>query len=323
MSHSVTAIMTCHNERAFIEQAVLSVAEQTAADRIVEIIVVNDRSTDGSQAVLDALCARLPKLRILQGEGRGVSAARNLALAETKGDLIAILDGDDYWTPDKLASQLPAFADPRVGIVYGDWYDVDMQAGTTRLVTARRFTADSEDTLARYFVDDAPIIPSTAIVRRAVFDDVGLFDVEIRWGEDTDFCLRTAERWRFQHVPGGLLYKRAHGGNLTSNLERLLPVQEMLTRRFAERNPELGRFRRQRMGRRYAVVGNNCAMRGEIAKASRYFAAALRSDPFQARTWAYVGLATIPTGLSKRVRSAIKHVVHRRARAPGEGHAAK
>ncbi len=313
MTQSVSVIMTCHNESAFIEQAVLSAARQTASHAIMEIVVVNDGSSDDSQEVLEALRLDVPLLRIIKTDGVGLPAARNLAIAATSGSIIAILDGDDYWAADKIERQLPALGDPRVGIVYSDWHDVDVRQGSiAKLVTARRYEASSEDTLSRYFVYDAPIMPSTALIRRAVFDDVGLFDPEVRWGEDTEMFLRVAERWRFQHVPGGLLYKRAHGGNITSNLERLLPVHKMLTDRFIGRNPELARFRRRRLGRRYAVVGNNCASRGELGKAYGYFASALRNDPLQMRTWAYVALAAIPGGVSGRLRNRIKELIHGR-----------
>ena len=82
-------------------------------------------------------------------------------------------------------------------------------------------------------------------------------------GEDTEMCLRIAERWQFQHVPGGLTFKRRHAHNSTRHLETLLPINVALTQRFVARNPSLEPFIGQRLSRRYARVGHDCARRGQ------------------------------------------------------------
>ena len=209
---SVSVVITCHNEERTIEQAVRSVEAQTAFDAIDEIIVVNDGSRDGSEVVLERLADEMEKLRIIEASGLGQSAARNRALREARADLIAILDGDDFWTPEKLACQLPAFArNGNIGLVYGDFVDFSRDDATDgRIIAVRRFDPESSHQLRDYFVHDGPIMPSTAVIRRSVFDDVGLFDESLRIGEDTEFCLRVAEKWRFCHVPGAFTFKRRH-----------------------------------------------------------------------------------------------------------------
>ena len=107
---SVSVVITCHDEERTIEQAVRSVEAQTTFDVVDEIIVVNDGSRDGSEVVLERLAGEIEKLRIIETPGLGLSAARNRALREARGEFIAFLDGDDFWTPEKLERQLPAFA---------------------------------------------------------------------------------------------------------------------------------------------------------------------------------------------------------------------
>ena len=107
---SVSVVITCHDEERTIEQAVRSVEAQTTFDVVDEIIVVNDGSRDASGVVLDRLAGEIEKLRIIETPGLGQCAARNRAVREVRGEFIAFLDGDDFWTPEKLERQLPAFA---------------------------------------------------------------------------------------------------------------------------------------------------------------------------------------------------------------------
>lgn len=301
---TISVIMTCHNEAAFIEQAIRSVVAQTAYDLIDEIIVVNDGSTDDSRVVLERLASEIPKLSIITSSGVGLPAARNLALAKARGRYIALLDGDDYWTVEKTRKQMEAFpTSPDIGLIYSDFYDFSTpDAADAQLINVRAIQAQDPQMLADYFVHDAPIVPSTAIIRREVFDSVGVFDAEIKLGEDTEMFLRIAERWRFQHVRGGLAYKRRHGKNLTHRLDRLVPVADMLTRRFVERNPELAPLAAKRMARRYASAGNNCLKFGERRQALSCLLFALKLDPFYGRLYAYFLMVLVPASLAFSLR---------------------
>ncbi len=314
---SVSVIMTCHNEAAYVEEAIRSVVTQTAYDRIDEIIIVDDGSTDGSPGILLQLAKEIRKLRIVTATGVGLPAARNLALAEAVGAYIAILDGDDLWTPDKLERQLPAIeGNPRVGLVYGDFHDFTADdRSDARLIKVRRYGCDTSDLLKSYFIEGGPIVPSTTIIRREVFDTVGPFDPEVRLSEDAEMFLRVAERWAFQHVPGGFLYKRQHGRNLTRRLDALLPVAEMLTERFVARNPRLGAYVGKRLARRHGKSGSDCLAKGERAKALEHFRKALRLDPFFWRTYAYLVIALLPPRLGTMIRHSARGIL----RAPKNG----
>ncbi len=309
---NVAVILTCHNEEAFIEQGIRSIASQTAADRIEEIVVVDDASTDGSAALLDRLARAIPRLRVQRSNGGGVSVARNLAIRETRAPLVAFLDGDDYWVDDKLERQLAVLeADERIGLVYSDFVDFsEPDASDAQLVTVRRYHVDTPETLADYYVNDGPIMPSTVVIRRAVFDDVGVFDASMRVAEDTEFCLRVAERWRFQHVPGGLAYKRRHGRNLTLRLDALLPANEVVTQVFAERNPSLRKLVRKRLSRRYARVGHDCARRGETGAALVYLGKAVAQAPLFWRAYLYLALLLVPRGLRSPVLRMGRRLYH-------------
>jgi glycosyltransferase involved in cell wall biosynthesis len=291
----VAVIMTCCNEEAYIAQAVRSVTGQTDSTSVVEIVVVDDGSKDGSRQVLAALAREDSRIRVLHTQGIGLPAARNLAIRESSAPLIAFLDGDDYWRSDKLEQQLKVFANERVGLVYSDYVDfTNADLSDALLVNVRRFSSDTPHTLAEYFVHDGPIVPSTAIIARTIFEDVGLFDEQMRPGEDTELFLRIAERWQFQHVPGGLSFKRRHAQQVTRQLETLLPMNLEMTERFVRRNPSLERLIGQRLSRRYARVGHDCAQHGQGLLAFSNLSRAVTHAPFFWRAYAYLALLMLP-----------------------------
>ena len=309
---SVSVVITCHNEERTIEQAVRSVEAQTAFDAVLEIMVVNDGSRDSSELVLERLAGEIEKLRLIETPGLGRPAARNRALGEASGEFIAILDGDDFWTPQKLARQLPAFGrGENIGLVYGDFVDFSRDdAADGRVIAVRRFNPESADQLRNYFVHDGPIILSTVVVRRSVFDDVGLFDESFLVGQDTEFCLRVATSWRFCHVPGAFTFKRRHPGQITAKLEAVLPNAARATQQFAASHSELRPLAGRRMGRVHAKVSVDCAMRGEWRKALHHHLRAIRLAPLYWRAWANVVLLLAPASVVRPCYEAIKRPWH-------------
>jgi glycosyltransferase involved in cell wall biosynthesis len=310
---SVSVVMTCHDEERTIEQAVRSVEAQTTFDSVVEIFVVNDGSQDGSKAVLERLDDEIEKLTIIETPALGQAGARNRALGEAKGDFIALLDGDDFWTPEKLERQLPAFArSEQIGLVYGDIVDFSREDATDgRVVTVRRFNPESAHQFRDYFVHDGPIVPSALVVRRSVFDDVGLFDESLRIGEDTEFCLRVAEKWRFCHVPGAFTFKRRHPGQLSWRLDVLLPNAAVVTQHCASIHPELRSLAGRRMARLYAKVSADCAMKGEWRNALRHDLRAISLAPFYWRPWASLVLLVAPVSVVRPFYEGLKKPWHR------------
>ena len=125
--------------------------------------------------MLERLAKGIDQLRIIKTPGLGPSAARNRGVREAKGQFIAFLDGDDFWTPEKLERQLPAFArSEKTGLVYGDFVEFSRDDATDgRIVTVRRFDPEKPYHLRDYFVHDGPVMPSTLVIRRSVFHDVG------------------------------------------------------------------------------------------------------------------------------------------------------
>ena len=203
---SVSVVIPVYNGELFLWEALESVAWQTRpAD---EIIAVDDGSTDGSVAVMR--CFR--GVTCIVQTNAGVSAARNTGIARARGEIIALLDADDIWTPDKLERQVAALvASP------GDGYSLGHH---------REFAEPGFDvsffTRPETFGQAAPSpIPSSWVVWQETFARVGAFDPEFSLSEDAEWLLRAKDKdvsvaW----VHDVLLLRRLHGANLTGNVEQ-------------------------------------------------------------------------------------------------------
>jgi hypothetical protein len=222
------------------------------------------------------------------------------------------LDGDDYWTSDKLASQLPAFLRGKnIGLVYGDFIDFSRDdAADGQIITVRRFDPTSPHQLRDYFVHDGPIMPSTSIVRRRVIEDVGLFDESLCICEDTEFCLRIAEKWRFCHVPGAFTFKRRHPGRISSRIEGFLPNNTLLSQRFSARHSELKPLVGRRMARGHVKASIDCKTKGEQRRATRHGATAIRLAPLYWRSWINLILVLAPICVARPVYEGLKRPWH-------------
>ena len=137
----VSVCITCYNEAEYIGSAIRSALEQTAIDRIKEIIVVDDGSTDESERQIRELAAEDTRLIHVTQQNQGLPAARNAAMRRATGRYIAFLDGDDFWEPRKASLQLAAFEDPGIGLVYSDYVDFQTDRAEDRmLICVRRFS---------------------------------------------------------------------------------------------------------------------------------------------------------------------------------------
>ena len=303
----ISVCITCHNESAFVEEAVRSVLRQTAADHIEQIIIVDDGSTDGSPEKLQRLADETGRIHLITQENRGLPVARNRAMREATGDLIAFLDGDDIWAPSKIEKQIAAFADPIVGLVYSDYVDfLDKRLDQGMLVCVRRLTGHGPSLAKDYYLRNAPIMPSTAAIRKEVLERIGGFDEGSRVGEDTDYWMRIMlAGFGVRHTPGRLAFKRRHERNITGNLERLVQIFEQQTHRFAQQHSCLRPLVHRRLSRCYAKVAESLMVNGRIARSVRYLLRALRHDPCNPRGYIYaLALPAYAIGGAEAISSA-------------------
>jgi glycosyltransferase involved in cell wall biosynthesis len=255
----VSVIIPTHNRKAFVLEAVDSVFAQTYED--YELIVVDDGSTDGTGRALEQHGERL---HYLYQANEGVSAARNCGLAHTQGEFISFLDSDDLWLPKKLAIQV-AFMDqhPEAQICYTD--ELWIRRGVR--VNPKKRHAKYSGEIYRHCLPLCIISPSSALMRRGLFEQVGTFDPGLPVCEDYDLWLRVAARFPVFFIPQRLIVKRGghpdqlsrgEWGNDRYRVKALAKILEM-----GVLTPQLRRLTIQELHRKVGVLISGYLKRGK------------------------------------------------------------
>lgn len=222
----VSVIIPAYNAARFLPEAVESVRQQTTP--VHEIIVVDDGSTDETEQVVKSLGEDIVYIRQANG---GVSAARNRGISEATGEIIAFLDADDLWLPQKVENQVRVFRNPEVALVAADRAEIDAHGG---LLLDSLFKKQG---LYEFFAElggnpvpqalsrlvQVNFIPTSSVmVRKLVLFQVGVFDTAIRYGEDLELWARIASQYAISCLPEVLIRYRQHGNNATQATEKLL-----------------------------------------------------------------------------------------------------
>jgi glycosyltransferase involved in cell wall biosynthesis len=199
-------VVPTYNRAGLVERAVRSVLAQTVEE--LEVLVVDDASTDGTGRVVEALAdARIRYVR--HPEKRGGARARNTGIDLATGDYVAFLDSDDEWLPRKIEAQLDVFAEAgeRVGAVYCPSLTDRGHGPVPRRGTLHR--GDVHDVLLGGW---CPPTTSLFVLRRTVLDAGHRFDPELPGFQDLDLWLRISREWEFDYAPEPLVVQHAHGG---------------------------------------------------------------------------------------------------------------
>lgn len=230
MTPAVSVAIAAYNYDRYLSGALESALRQTLRD--IEVVVVDDGSTDRTPAVVRPFLLD-PRVRYVRTEHRGVSVAKNLAVRTGTAPLVAFLDADDVWLPQKLERQLPLLErDPGVGVAYTRRYEIDPE-GRRRPFRRPPF---HRGRVAEPLFRGNFICFSSAVIRRDAFERAGGFDESLPMAVDYDLWLRVALTHRFDYVEEPLvLYRRGHA-NISSRHEERILVALGVMRRFLERS---------------------------------------------------------------------------------------
>jgi glycosyltransferase involved in cell wall biosynthesis len=284
----VSVVIPTYNRAHLVSRSIQSVLSQTYQD--FEVIVVDDGSTDNtSEAVNSIGDERVNYIR--HDVNKGASASRNTGIRAARGELIGFLDSDDEWLPQKLQKQVDRFdiASPNVGLVYGGYVVIDDE---TKKAIGQVHPEKRGYVFKEVLKASHPPSPLTPLVKRECFEKVGLFDEDIRFGEDWDMWLRIAEHYEFDFVDEMVAKYHVSRHQVTrdrvSALEELSKFRAKHQRQLSE-NPAILAHQLKWIGQRYLLDGEYAAARG-------YLVQAVRANPRGVRLYIHLLAAyTVPS----------------------------
>jgi glycosyltransferase involved in cell wall biosynthesis len=268
--------MPAYNAERELDQAVESALAQTVSD--LEVIVVDDGSTDGTLAMAESF--RDPRVQVVSQENGGAAAARNTGIAHAKGRYVAFLDADDIWLPSKLEEQLGVLesrADVQAVQCGAYWVDDRLQ-----LLSVRRCEVSSDPLLDTLRFQNMPAALSTLMVERSKFDEIGGFDTSLEILEEWDMMIKAARYCNLFSIPQPLILYRWYPGNRSRDLDiHIEPGFKVLDRLFKdpELPPRIRERKRELYGRFYTMLAGGAFKVRRWRECARWGARALRTDP--------------------------------------------
>lgn len=275
----VSVIITAYNASRWIAETISSVIAQDFNE--YEIIVVNDGSTDDTEAVVSRFGEKVQCIRKPNG---GQPSARNVGIRAARGKYLAFVDADDLWTKDKLRLQVELLEATDTAWAYSDAFAVDGRSGRTLYKFSRRLRQYDGDILKPLFLSN--FIPSpTPIIRRSVFGEVGLFNENPDMcpiGEDWNMWLRIAAIYPVALIPQPLAYYRVHSASISVGADPFIKIRGCLAvveEAVSHEPARLGPFKNRALSNIYIAHGRLLAVRGQTVSARRMFLRAMRLTP--------------------------------------------
>lgn len=255
----VSVIMPTYNGAEFIGETIESVLAQTY--RPIELVVVDDASQDETPEIVASYAEHHPdRIQLERGRQRlGPCRRRNEAIALSRGPLIAWLDQDDLWLPDKTARQVELLrSQPETGLVYAGYEAFDSETDAT-LPWRDRLSEAEGDVLVPLFVRGCFIAAPTALFRRAVLErrSLRLRETDFSFGDDYFLWLALSLDWQVARIDDVLARYRRHAANESTRLSstnfhllRVNLLKEFLAA-FPEARARLGPWRRRGLATNY------------------------------------------------------------------------
>jgi len=299
---TVSLVIATFNHGRFLPDALDSAIAQTL--RGIEIIVVDDGSTDDTPAVLARYSGRI---RVVRQPNRGLAAARNAGLAAAHGSYVSFLDADDVMMPTKLAEQVAVLdRAPSVGWTYCDVL-IETVATGAETRASERFGYGARMLEGWLFPEliRGNFIPAIApLVRRTALDAVGGFDDRLTALEDWDLWLRLSLIAEARYSPAVLVRYRVHQGGMSEDRARMdrnrFYVLDKLCRARPAAVEGLGAAGRRIIADTHNWLGKDAYARGDWAEARRRFAASLVTVPWQRQAPVLLGLSLVRAGTRPR-----------------------
>lgn len=240
----VSVIVPTHNRRHILSQAINSILCQHKVS--IEVVVVDDGSTDGTGPWLDCVAAKDPRIKVVRhAQPRFISGARNSGVAQASGRWLAFCDDDDIWAPDKLAMQLGALRASSAR-----WSCTGIVVVNDRLEIVGHHEVRGGEVLTGLL--EANAIPTSSVIAEAgLLREIGGFDPALRGSEDWDAWIRLAQRSPLAAVNRPLIAYRVGSQSLSMNINHMRAGRLVIAERYAALSAACGAKRGEAAHERY------------------------------------------------------------------------
>lgn len=279
----VSVVVRAWNRAHLIRDTLESIIAQTERD--LEILVVDDGSTDGTEGIVEEAARIDARVRLLRQDHRGPAAALNTGVRAARGSYVAFLDSDDLWAPECVARRVEALrADPSLGAVLVDWESFG-EGSAGRPSPRELLERTSGDLLVplfriNFFSLCAAMLPSTALA------EAGPVDESLGAAEDYDLGLRVALKRPIVFLPDRLVRVRSHANHIMADPTAYRFRCAVLERFAADHADRLPRaVVRDRLAEVNRMVGDAYLLARDVARARWYFGRSLRYRPWQTGVW--------------------------------------
>lgn len=297
----VSIIIPVYNS-LYLEDCIQSCLDQTLGSDSLEIIIIDDKSTDDTVARVSEMAHQYPLTLIQLPENSGPAAARNAGMKQATGEYIAFLDSDDMMVPEKLHKQLNyCIENPEIEAVISGIEEIDAGGATIRHLV-RLFSENREEQVKIIFLDNLHTITSTLLFKRSLLDASGLMDPTLKNLEDMDFALRLLQHARMHYLPECLTIRRLLSSGLSHSASEQLFMDSR--QRFLEQAVTLHTFLepdvRQYWLLNYSRLGRVLQRQGQVKRARYYYLLSLKQGLNMVGLLGYI-LSFGPVGVQQKL----------------------
>lgn len=288
MNPKISVIIPTYNRADLLPRAINSVLNQTFQD--FELIIVDDGSTDNTKQVVQEFQNKDSRIKYIWQENSGGPAGpRNIGIRHSEGEYIAFLDSDDEWLLEKLEKQLKLFKNSKkknLGFVGCNALIVNEKTGIKKKYNTPTYHND-EIFFKKLLENNFIYSVGSLMIRKEVFNNIGLYDESLTTGEDWDLILRIAQKYSFDFIPKSLFIHHFHSSaSLTNNVS--VVIWDKNLRRILEKHkeyylahPKVYSVQLIHNGIAYILLGN------DLRKGRNAFLKSIKFNPLNVKSYVY------------------------------------
>ena len=277
---SISVVVVTYNQEKFLTKSLRSVFDQTRMPD--EVIVVDNGSTDATRQIIKEYRGKIFYIR--NKKNLGAVRAFNQGLAAASGDYVILLSADD-WFGKKILEEEGAVLDrnPNIAVVYSQAYTWHKGGKLTNAKTAGETTIIGRDEFERLLTQGDFIPLLTALIRRSVYQKLGLMDEKIKFRHDWEFWIKLAKHHKFAYLSNPLAYYRVHQSYGVASRDFMgtfeYDFRRILTKHLKGNEPQVKKIRSRACYSLYMNLSSQMIENGEAIKSLRYWLQAIFTEP--------------------------------------------